>query len=153
MKQYYIAIIILFLLIFQANLSAQDYQLKTGFYTVVENDSCGSSTDFIKIMDGEDEYCLIKIPVVTEDNFTSVRVVSDTSKEGIFNTVRIKLDSTTAKGFKEVTSRLVGKKLAFIVNNKLITAPILRDPIESGEIAVFCDDQTIEVIKSEFGIE
>jgi preprotein translocase subunit SecD len=134
-------------------LSAQENDLKTGFYSVVENDSCGTSGNYLKIMDDAEEYCIDKVPLITSSNFTSVRIDSDTTKEGIFRTVRIKLDSALAKEFKETTMRLVGKRLAFIINNKIITAPVLRDPIESGEIAVFCDDETINVIRREFDIK
>lgn len=146
-------LILLFILAYGIQLSAQEDRLKTGFYSVVENDSCGMSGDYLKIRNDAEEYCIDKIPLITSNNFTSVRIDSDTTKEGIYRTVRIKLDSTVAQEFKETTTRLVGKRLAFVINNKIITAPVLRDPIESGEIAVFCDDETIDIIKKEFGIK
>lgn len=153
MKLYNTVLFLVFILFNSAQIYSQDTILITGFYTVVENDSCLNSSNFINITDGETKYCINKIPVVTNDNFVSVKIVSDSSREGIYNTVRIKLDSITAKGFKETTSKLVGKKLALIINNKIITAPVLRDPIESGEIAIFCDEETINIIKKEFGIK
>lgn len=145
--------LIQFILLCAIQLSAQDNQLKTGFYAVVENDSCGISNDYLKIRNNSEEYCIAKIPLITSVNFTSIRIESDTTHEGIYNTVRIKLDSAVALEFKKTTMRLVGKRLAFVMNNKIITAPVLRDPIESGEIAVFCDDETINIIKTEFGIK
>ena len=139
----------IFLVICFKQLTAQENPLKTGFYVVVANDSCKDSPGFLKIKDSDGEYCINTNPIVTQDKFTRVVIAADTSKEGIFNTVRIKLDSSFAQKFKGITEKLVGERIAFIIDNKIVAAPVLRDPIESGEIAVYADDETIKLIKEE----
>jgi preprotein translocase subunit SecD len=50
--------------------------------------------------------------------------------------VDIEFTSRGAQGFSEVTSRSVGKPIAIILDNKIISAPNVREPIPSGKAQV-----------------
>ncbi len=139
---------LLFLTVFSINLISQEIQLKTGFYRITENDSCSNSNDYLKISDSGEEYCIDINPIVTDDNFQSVNITADTTNSEINYTVGIKLDSSGAVLFRVATGKMVGQKAAFIINNKIVAAPMIRDPIESGNIAVFCDEETIKAVKN-----
>ncbi len=138
---------LLLLVLVSLNLNAQENYLKTGFYRVAEEDSCLNSDNYIMLSDSEAGYCIYKIPIVTENNFESVKINADTAAYGINYTVWIKLDSSGADSVKEATEKMVGQKAAFIINNKVIAAPVVRDPIVSGSIAVFCDEKTVDEVR------
>jgi preprotein translocase subunit SecD len=144
---------ILSLLIFTVNLLSQENQLKTGFYRTAINDSCSVSDNYLRISDSEKNYCIYKNPIITDANFESVKIQKDTSEQGPSYIVSIKLDSTGTEKIKEITTKIVGEKIAFIIDNKVITAPTLRDPITSGHIAIFCDEGTLNEVKRALNIE
>lgn len=134
-------------------LYAQENQLQTGFYSVVENDSCTGTSDYLKLKSEDEEFCINKNPIVTGNDFDSVKIVKDTADHGVEVTLHIKLKSSAIENFKDATGKLVGKRLAIVVNNNIIAAPVLSDPIESGEIAVFCDEKTMNEVKEAFHLE
>ncbi len=126
-----------------SNLFSPDDNLKTGLFIVDENESCIDTSNFIKINYSDETLCIDNKPILTDANFDSIKVNIDTTSYGIDYTLAIKLDSTSAKTFAEVTKSLVGKKIAIIVEGKVVSVPVLRDPITSGRIAVFSDKETI----------
>ncbi len=134
-------------------LYAQEYQLRTGIYSVLENDSCTGIPDYLKLKSEDEEFCINKNPIVTENDFDSVKIAKDTADHGVQVTLHIKLKGSAIEEFKYATSKLIGKRLAIIVNDKVIAAPVLRDPIESGEIAVFCDEKTMNDVKEAFHLK
>lgn len=143
---------LLFLIFFSEKFFSQENQLTTGFYSVVESDTCINSNDLVKINYSGEEFCINKIPVITSTDFDSVKVIMDTTNYGINYTIEIKLRSSAVKGFMVATSKLVGKRLALVINDKIIASPILRDPIESGQIAIFCDEETFNEVKKSLHI-
>jgi preprotein translocase subunit SecD len=146
-------ILLLIPVIFSVNLYSQENQLRTGFYSVVEKDSCLESNNYIKVYDSGKEMCIDKIPIITDDNFESVNITADTTNNGINYTVGIKLDSSGAEIIKEVTGKMIGQKTAFIIDNKIVAAPTIRDRIDSGHIAIFCDEKTISEVKKALGLK
>ena len=144
---------LLSLVFITVNINAQENNLRTGFYRVAEEDSCLSSDNYITLSDSEAGYCIYKIPIVTENNFVSVKINADTAAYGINYTVLFKLDEAGADSVKAATEKMVGQKAAFIINDKVIAAPVVRDPIVSGSIAVFCDEETINEVKKGLGIK
>ena len=134
------------LILFAVNLFPQESSLKTGFYRVVENDSCSNSNNYLKIAEAGKEYCVYKKPLITDANFKAVNITADTIS-GSNYILGIQLDSTGAYIIKEATAKMVGQKAAFIVDGKIVAAPTVRDPITSGQIAVFCDGETLKQIK------
>lgn len=141
-------IILLLLLIFASvSLISREVQLKTGFYKIVDKDSCTNKKGYIVINDSGTDYCISQTPMITDANFESVNITKDTTENGVTYAVSIKLDSAGTQIIKDATGKMVGQKTAFIINNKIVAAPTVRDPITSGRIAVFCDDETIDKVK------
>ena len=138
-----------FVLLSFSNLFPQDNKLKTGLFTVNENESCTDTANFSKINYSYETICVDRKPILTDANFDSIKVNIDTTSYGIDYTLSIKLDSSTAKTFEHITEKLVGKKIAIIVNGKVVSIPVLRDPITTGRIAVFSDKETIVEIEKE----
>jgi hypothetical protein len=50
--------------------------------------------------------------------------------------VSIKLLSADAKAFADLTRRMVGKNLAFVVRGRLVTAPRVDTPITKGQVLI-----------------
>ena len=126
-----------------SNHFSQDNKINTGLFVVSENDSCIDTVNFSKINYSDGTLCVENKPILTDANFDSIKVNIDTTSYGIDYTLAIKLDSISAKTFEKTTEGLVGKKIAIIVEGKVVSVPILRDPITSGRIAVFSDKETI----------
>ena len=144
--KFYLLIFILITL--SVDLYSQEIKLKTGFYRVVEQDSCKGTDGYTIINNSGTEYCISNNPIITEANFKSVDIKADTTESGITYSVGIKLDSAGTLIIKKVTGKMIGQKAAFIINNEIIAAPTVRDQISSGHIAVFCDEETIEKVKA-----
>jgi len=141
-------ILLLILMILPVNLHSQETLLKTGFYRVVEHDSCKGTDGYTMINNSGTEYCISNNPIITDANFKSVNIKADTTESGITYSVGIKLDTTGTRIIKEVTGKMIGQKAAFLINNEIIAAPTVRDQISTGHIAVFCDQETIEKVKA-----
>ncbi len=81
----------------------------------------------------EDEVTKLKVNkrvVMSGDNLTNAQPNFDSrSNETI---VSFDLDRVGAKRFGKVTSKNVGKRLAIILDNKIISAPQIREPILGG---------------------
>jgi len=136
-------LIICFVIVNVSILFSQDNKIKTGLYAVNENNSCNDTVNFSKVNYSDGTLCVDNKPILTNANFDSIKVNVDTTSYGIDYTLAIKLDSISAKTFEKTTEGLVGKKIAIIVEGKVVSVPILRDPITSGRIAVFSDKETI----------
>lgn len=146
-------VLLIILITFSVNLHSQELQLKTGFYRVVEQDSCESGNGYKMINSPGIDYCININPIITDANFESVNVNADTTEDGINYSVGIMLDSTGTRIIKEVTGKMIGQKAAFIINNEIIAVPTVRDRIDSGNIAVFCNEETIVKVKKALHIE
>ena len=133
------------------NLFSQNHILPTGFYRIVDSDSC-IKNEYLKLSDSEQDYCLHRKPLLTNLDFDSVKVIRDTVEGWNNYTIIIKMDSLAGKLFGEKTKKLVGKKVAFVVDDKIIMAPVVRDPILSGTIEVFCDEKTINEVKKALNV-
>ncbi len=138
-----------FVLISLSNLFPQNNKLKTGLFAVTENESCSDTINFSKIYYSDYTLYIDNNPILTDANFDSIKVNIDTTSYGIDYTLSIKLDSSSAKSLEKITEGLVGKKIAIIINDNVVSVPILRDPITSGRIAVFSDKETILKIEKE----
>ena len=141
-----------FIVLFATYLFPQESLVKTGFYRVVENDSCTNSDNYLKIADAGKEYCIYRNPLITEMNFKAVNITTDTVS-GSNYIVGIQLDSIGAYIIKEATAKMVGQKAVFIVDGNIVAAPTVRDPITSGRIAVFCNEETLGQIKKALRIK
>jgi len=93
-----------------------------------ENDSFGSELLFFE--DGVTELRVNKRVVLSGDNLTNAAPRMDNRNNE--TVVSFSLDRVGAKRFGRVTTDNVGKKLAIILDNKIISAPQIREPILGG---------------------
>lgn len=62
--------------------------------------------------------------------------------------VNIRLDSDDARRFTSLTGRYVKHQLALVSNGKVLTAPMLREPIAGGEVQItgnFTEEQAKKI--------
>ena len=91
-------------------------------------DNFGSELLFFE--DGKTQLKISKRVVMSGDNLTNARPTFDNlSNETI---VSFTLDRVGAKRFGRITTNNVGRKLAIILDNKIISAPEIREPILGG---------------------
>ena len=93
-----------------------------------EDDSFGSEILFFE--DGITKLKVNKRVVMSGDNLSTARPEFDSQSDQTI--VTFSLDRLGAKRFGRVTSKNVGKKLAIVLDNKIISAPQIREPILGG---------------------
>jgi len=93
-----------------------------------EDDDFGSELLFFE--DGKTQMRVNKRVVMGGDNLTNARPTFDNRNNETI--VSFTLDRVGAKRFGRVTAKNIGKKLAIILDNKIISAPVIRDAILGG---------------------
>lgn len=76
-------------------------------------------------------HVLQKQPLITGEMLVDAQARMD-NESGTGWEVTFSLDATGAKKFGEVTSKNVGKKFAIILDNTVISAPVINTPITGG---------------------
>ena len=95
---------------------------------VAEENNFGSELLFFE--DGTDQLNVSKRVVMSGDNLVNARpAFDDQSNQAI---VSFTLDRVGAKKFGRVTKNNIGKKLAIILDSKIISAPVIQDAILGG---------------------
>ena len=92
------------------------------------DDDFGS--EILYFEDGKAQLKINKRVVMSGDNLTNARPTFDSRNNETI--VSFTLDRVGAKRFGRVTTNNVGKKLAIILDNKIISAPEIREPILGG---------------------
>ena len=99
------------------------------FRLVSEEDSeFGSEILFFE--DGTSQLNVNKRVIMSGDNLTNARPTFDNRNNQTI--VSFTLDRVGAKRFGKITTKNVGKRLAIILDNKIISAPQIREPIVGG---------------------
>ena len=98
------------------------------FVSNSDNDSFG--VEKLKFEDGIDEANVSKRIILSGDNLLDAqpRMDSETNE----TVVTFTLDRVGAKRFGKATSTGIGKQLAIVLDGKIISAPVIRDTIASG---------------------
>ena len=98
------------------------------FITNNSEDSFGAEK--LKYEDGLDEAMVNKRIILSGDNLLDAqpRMKSETNE----TVVSFTLDRVGAKRFGKATSTGIGKRLAIVLDGKIISAPVIRDTIASG---------------------
>ena len=98
------------------------------FITNNSEDSFGAEK--LKYEDGLDEAMVNKRIILSGDNLLDAqpRMNSETNE----TVVSFTLDRVGAKRFGKATSTGIGKRLAIVLDGKIISAPVIRDTIASG---------------------
>jgi protein-export membrane protein SecD len=98
------------------------------FVTNDENDGFG--VEKLKYEDDIDEATVSKRIIISGDNLLDAQPQMDTQSNQ--TVVSFSLDRVGAKRFGKATSTGIGKQLAIVLDGKIISAPVIRDTIASG---------------------
>ena len=98
------------------------------FVTNDENDGFG--VEKLKYEDGTDEATVSKRIIISGDNLLDAQPQMDTQSNQ--TVVSFSLDRVGAKRFGKATSTGIGKQLAIVLDGMIISAPVIRDTIASG---------------------
>ncbi len=105
-------------------------ELVTGCYYIVED-----STALKRMMqsEGRIETCFLDPkPITTVGDFESVEMV-----ENEYGTsLNIRLNDKGSKAFGDATKKYTGKRLAFIIHNELVMAPVVQGEITGGAVQI-----------------
>ncbi len=104
---------------------------KLSFHLVLDNDLGVEVSEVMIIRDEEIEhqtYC-IKKPIITGDMLTSASATFDNMSNPA---VSFSLNTIGSKLFGEATKNNSGKRIAIILDNKVLSAPMINQPILQG---------------------
>ena len=103
------------------------------FRLVSDNeDDFGSESLYFE--DNENQLTISKRVVLSGNNLISAQPSFDSQSNQ--TTVNISLDRAGAKKFGRATQNNVGKRLAIVLDNKIISAPVINEPILGGNSVI-----------------
>ena len=91
-------------------------------------------SEFLSYEDSEAQLSVSKRVVLSGNNLISAQPSFDNQNNQ--STVNISLDRAGAKKFARVTQNNIGKRLAIILDNKIISAPVIQDAILGGNSVI-----------------
>jgi len=91
-------------------------------------------SEFLSYEDSEAQLSVSKRVVLSGNNLIAAQPRFDNQNNQ--NTVNISLDRAGAKKFARATKNNVGKRLAIILDNKIISAPVIKEAILSGNSVI-----------------
>ena len=100
-------------------------------FRFVTNDTEGSfGSEKLEFEDGTEEAIVSKRIILSGENLLDAQPRMDT--ENNETVVTFSLDRVGAKRFGKATSTGIGKRLAIVLDGKVISAPVIRDTIATG---------------------
>ncbi len=100
------------------------------FRFVVQNDEPGFGSEKLMSDDGIEELIVSKRIVLSGENLIDATPKMDNQSND--TVVSFTLDRVGAKRFGKATTSNIGKRLAIVLDGKVISAPVIRDAIISG---------------------
>ncbi len=100
------------------------------FRFVVQNDETGFGSEKLSFEDGTEEVFVSKRIVLSGENLIDANPRMDTQNNE--TVVSFTLDRIGSKRFGKATSAGVGKRLAIVLDGKIINAPVVREAIVGG---------------------
>ena len=100
------------------------------FRFITQNQSESFGTEKISFQDGSEDAIVSKRIILSGDNLVDAQPRMDNQVNQ--TVVTFNLDRVGAKKFAKATSTGVGKRLAIILDGKIISAPNIREPIVGG---------------------
>ena len=91
-------------------------------------------SEFLSFEDSEGQLSVNKRVVLSGNNLISAQPSFDNQNNQ--TTVNISLDRAGTKKFARTTKNNVGKRLAIILDNKIISAPVINEPILGGNSVI-----------------
>mgnify|MGYP001170497212 CR=1 FL=1 len=100
------------------------------FRFITQNSEISFGSEKLQFDDGSEEAIVSKRIILSGDNLIDAKPTMDTQNNE--TVVSFTLDRVGAKKFGKATSTGVGKRLAIILDGKIISAPSIREPIIGG---------------------
>jgi len=100
------------------------------FRFVVNNSEGSFGAEKLEFEDGTEEAMVSKRIILSGENLLDAQPRMDT--ENNETVVTFSLDRVGAKRFGKATSNGIGKRLAIVLDGKVISAPVIRDTIATG---------------------
>ena len=100
------------------------------FRFITGEDSSDFGSEKMLFEDNSEEVIVSKRIVLSGDNLTDAQPRMDNQSNQ--TVVTFSLDRLGTRKFAKATTKGVGKKLAIILDNKIISAPVIREPITGG---------------------
>ena len=100
------------------------------FRFVINNNEDSFGAEKLTFEDGSEEAIVSKRIILSGDNLLDAQPRMDTGNNE--TVVTFSLDRVGAKRFGKATSTGIGKRLAIVLDGKIISAPVIRDTIATG---------------------
>ena len=100
------------------------------FRFVVQNDEASFGSEKMFLEDGSEELIVSKRIIISGENLVDANPRMDNQANE--TVVSFTLDRVGAKRFGKATTSGIGKRLAIVLDGKVISAPVIRDAIVSG---------------------
>jgi len=99
-------------------------------FRIVSDDEDAFGSELLFFEDGSSQLRVNKRVVMSGDNLINAKPTFDNQNNQTI--VTFSLDRVGAKRFAKITTNSVGKRLAIVMDNKIISAPQIREPIVGG---------------------
>jgi preprotein translocase subunit SecD len=100
-------------------------------FRLVSDSTENFGSELIQYEDSEEKLNVNKRVILSGDNLLTAKPSFDNIKNEA--TVSFSMDRVGAKKFAKITTNNIGKRLAIILDNKVISAPSIREPIIGGD--------------------
>jgi len=110
-------------------------QSKTSIQFYLEAKSTDAKTLELKFRDSDESMLLEKTPVLTEKDIEGAELVlgEDESKPV---SIKFQLSQRGSKRCTEITGNKINRKIAVVVNGRIITAPIIKQRVLGGSLFI-----------------
>ena len=112
-------------------------QSKTSIQFYLEAKSTDAKTLELKFRDSDESMLLEKTPVLTEKDIEGAELVlgkdEDESKPV---SIQFQLSQRGSKRCTEITGNNINRKIAVVVNGRIITAPIIKQRVPGGPLFI-----------------
>jgi preprotein translocase subunit SecD len=112
-------------------LKTADTILQTGIYYITD-----SVTHYKRCRDSITCFNINPMPILTVANFKKISVYSKKPDYLMLRGLELNFDKAGTLTFDEATKKSVGKMLAIIIDNKLISSPIIMSEITKGKCII-----------------
>ena len=99
-------------------------------FRLVSNNEDSFGSEILPLEDGTDKLSINKRVIIRGDSLNNATPSFDNQNNVAI--VNFSLDRIGAKKFAKITTENIGRRLAIILDNKIISAPVIRDAILGG---------------------
>jgi len=112
--------------------NVQDSTLATGWYYILENEN-----GFNRQLDRTEEFYFIDPnPILVKEHFGEVKIEMNPQKVEFLS-----IQITHKELWADATEKSIGKRIGFVIDNKLVYAPMVQARIEGGIVTLWGYDR------------